>query len=158
VELLFKHVDRRDLIERAIDDATGRRGWAHVEVRFADGRCFSSQYPAGVRFLPGIDTSDPAVWAVVPVPWIETPEVLAWCESQVGMGYDYAAAVFSALHIDYRSADRWFCSEIVIEVGSRCRNGLLGCPEMLNPADLYDFIVGKTAARPYDAMPLQEVR
>jgi len=29
---------------------------------------------------------------------------------------------------------------------------------MLNPADLYDFIVGKAAAQPYDVMPLQEVR
>jgi hypothetical protein len=154
VDLLFKRADRRDLIERAIDDATGRRGFAHVEVRFSDGRCFSSQYPEGVRFLPGIDTSDPAAWTIVEVHWVETPEVLAWCQSQVGMGYDYVGAIFSALHVDYRSANSWFCSEIVIEVGSRCRNGLLGCPEMLNPADLFDFITGKTAALAYDSMPV----
>jgi len=136
MQVLFARADWEGAgpIARLVADMTFGP-YYHVEVRFADGRCFSSQYPGGVRFKQSIDTSDPLEWDVVDVPWQETQDVLAWCDFQVGMPYDMRGAINSGIGIALENPDAWFCSEIAAEVLSRCCT--LRIPRLISPNNLY---------------------
>jgi hypothetical protein len=136
MQVLFARADWEGAgpIARLISDMTFGP-YYHTEVRFSDGRCFSSQYPDGVRFKQSIDTDDELEWDVLDVPWRETPEVLAWCDLQVGMPYDMRGAINSGIGIDLENPDAWFCSEIVAEVLSRCCTVFI--PRLVSPNDLY---------------------
>jgi hypothetical protein len=116
----------------------------HVEIVLADGRCFSSRgtgWPRGVSFLDALPQDNADHWLKVTVPWEESAALLAWCNFQVGKGYDYRAAANSAIGIRDRNPDEWFCSSITAEVLSRA--GWSDAPVMPNPAELYKAICAK---------------
>ena len=134
--------------ERLIADVThGPR--IHVEVRFADGRCFSSRAPEGVSFLPSIDTSDAHRWEVIDLPWAESDNALLWCSHQIGMGYDWMGAMNSGLGLAWDNSELWFCSEIVAEVIRQC--GGVDAPRQACPEDLHAWLLArKVGARQPD--------
>ncbi len=132
-------------IGRVICLATGGSLY-HVEAIFASGSCFSANAPEGVRFLPSLPQDDACHWLKVRVPWPETPNVLDWCEDQVGEKYDYEAALNSAIGIPRRNPGKWFCSEIVAEICSRC--GWCDAPAMPNPVALYRALCAKLGLVP----------
>jgi hypothetical protein len=126
MQLLLKIADRSEVWDRLITDATQPGDKCHAEVRFADGRCFSSMQPHGVRFVESIDTSNIKQWEVLDLPWVETLPVVDWCESQVGCKYNFQGAFLSALGRAHPRAGYWFCSEIVAEVLKRVGMPSLG--------------------------------
>jgi hypothetical protein len=141
MDLLFKRGDHpsADVWDRIIMEATGGV-YVHTEIRFEDGRCFSSQAPGGVHIYDEIDVSDKTLWETISLPWSESPTVVHWCESIVGQFYNYVGAIASGIGLAVRIADRWFCSESSIEVMSRC--GAVGVPQLLCPNALHDYVRG----------------
>ena len=139
MELLFQYSDG-SVIDGIIDTVCrDAHVPVHVELRFEDGRCFSSQAPNGVRWTQSINTAtDIPHWEVIKLPWTETEDAIEWCSAVVGLGYDWIGAANSGAHIPIRQADRHFCSEVCIAALSHC--GVFGIPETLSPADLYRFI------------------
>ena len=140
MELLFKRGDvpTATFWDKLILAATGGP-YVHTELRFGDGRCFSSQAPHGVRILDSIDTSDPKLWDVMRLPWKETPELVTWAESQVGLPYDYVGALSAAAGTSVCLAAHWFCSEISIEGMSRVEPEIY-IPPLLTPEALYNWM------------------
>ena len=146
MQLLFKLPTPTDALDTIIAIATHENVtvWEcpiHVEARFSDGRCFSSQYGQGARWIGDIDTTV-GKWEKINIPdkmlpWGED-QAAAWCDSIVGAGYDYLGAASSATRVLTRMADRYFCSQTAIAILSRC--GLLHIPEMLNPYALREFL------------------
>ena len=139
MELLLRY-PCGDFIDGVIDHVCrGVSVPVHAEIRFSDRRCFSSRAPIGPTWIKSINTeTDVPRWKLVPLPWPETPHAIAWCDSIVGQGYDYLGAGSSGLHLSMRDANRYFCSQVCIEILSRC--GVFGIPPMLSPADLDRFI------------------
>lgn len=121
------------------------RPHVHSEIRFADGRTFSAQAGEGVRWKPSIETDHPW-WDVIELPWRESPEVVRWCQSQVGLPYNWVGAINSGFGLDYTRANEWFCSQISIEVMSRC--GATGIPALLSPEALYRWVQGHVSGKP----------
>jgi hypothetical protein len=100
---------------------------------------FSSGAPKGVRFTSAEDTfnellNHAAYWDIIHLPWIETPEIIAWCESEVGAGYDYIGAFSSGFGLARQHPSKWFCSEIIAEVVSQASG--VDIPKLLCPTDL----------------------
>jgi hypothetical protein len=160
MELILKRGDRpdADVWERAIMHFTNDV-YVHTELRFNDGRCFSSQAPDGVRWLPSLDASDPAKWRVIdvsaPLPQglglVETSELLEWCESIVGKEYDWVGAVDSGVGVPLENPAAWFCSESSayglglakrIPQGAITERQQLNIPRMPCPGALYDWVIG----------------
>jgi hypothetical protein len=139
MNILFKRGDHKhaDMWDRIIMAATGGP-WVHTELEFSDGRCFSSQAPAGVHLLDSIDTTDKSVWEVVTLPWSETAALVAWAESIIGLPYDYVGAISSGIGLAVQLAGRWFCSESSIEGMSRA--GAFGIPPLLCPMALHCYL------------------
>jgi hypothetical protein len=140
MELLFRYPVEGDGIDYVIDHVCrGSEVPVHAEIRFSDGRCFSSRAPVGPGWVKSIDTTtNSPKWDVVPLPWNETEHAIKFCDSIVGCDYDYLGAGNSGFHISIRDANKWFCSQTCIEILSRC--GVFGIPPMLNPAGLQKYI------------------
>jgi hypothetical protein len=152
MELLSLRGDRPDasIYEKVIMGATGGP-WVHTELRFADGRCFSSELGVGVRFVEYIDTSDPRRWDVLRLPWDETPDILAWCRSQVGKGYDLLGATASAFGLTLNNAGEWFCSELVPAAISRHPAAPKVIPPLMHPTALHRWFEEYLRAGDFDA-------
>ena len=98
------------LLDEAIATAT-RGPYSHSQLMFSDGACFSSWPFEGVRFAKNIPL-DPYhwVWFDLPISEQEEAALRAWCEGEVGCGYDYIGAITLSPAI----GEKWFCSEICI--------------------------------------------
>jgi len=131
--------------------------YCHAEIRFRDGRSFSAQAPEGVRFVDSDAVSmmlrrQRAFWSIVDLPksWQETPELLRWCESELGCAYDYLGAINSGIGLAWHHAQKWFCSEICGEVLSRASG--LSIPGLLSPNDLHLWIEGVLRGETYEEL------
>lgn len=125
-------------IERIIARVCGP--YCHSEIQFErDGCMFSSGAPKGVRFTSAEDafndlTENAAYWDIIGLPWTEPEELIAWCESEVGAGYDYVGAFSSGFGLARQHPSKWFCSEICAEVISRASG--IQIPSLLCPTNL----------------------
>ena len=113
-----------------INEATGRKGYCHTELVFADGSSFSSladessvdskgnKKQDGTRFtIPGqIDFTDAQTWTVVGVPGVSEAQeslIKIWCSQQLDARYDWWG-VMACGHVPLarEHPDDWFCSEV----------------------------------------------
>lgn len=104
-----------DLDTRAVNKATGSRGYGHVAI--ANGECdgagralaIDSSLGRGVFRRPIEMICSGAPWHVVPVPWRELDVAYEAAASKIGSSYNFAGLA------GYRSASRWTCSQLVFE-------------------------------------------
>lgn len=102
---------RRPLVGSSIIREVTWSAWSHVEV-FADETTL-----IGAEMLVGVATETLAARmalasraAIMTIPTTDDVAVVAFARAQLGKGYDYLGALGLALHRDWRSADRWWCS------------------------------------------------
>ena len=106
-------------IDREINRRTGRLGFSHVELVFADGVSFSSSGRDGGCRFKTLDIADPATWEVVGIGGTPEQETAArnFCLKQDGKKYDWLG-VIGFVFTDARRYDqpgyRWFCSEVCV--------------------------------------------
>jgi hypothetical protein len=140
--LLQKPIPGGHVIEQIIAKVCGP--YCHTEILFEDGRAFSSSaYDKGVRFVTpesiakSLEANE-EYWTVIPLPWIETPQILEWCEGEVGAGYDFRGAFASGFGMAHQDEFKWFCSEICAEIISRASG--YNIPKLLNPTALGEWV------------------
>jgi uncharacterized protein YycO len=112
--LTIRLVTSNDIISALIRDKTWC-AYSHVEFILDDGTTLGAHADGGVRIRP----IDYAVFTAVKVITITVTEeqkaaVLAFAHAQVGKAYDMGAIAGIVLHRDWRNADKWFCSELVV--------------------------------------------
>lgn len=124
---------------------SGNGGFAHVELAFSDGECFSSSSRDGGCRFKAIDIHDSESWALVNVRATAEQEAAAraFCRAQNGKPYDWLGVFGFILPI--RQFDhpgrRWFCSEVVCAALQAAGDPLHTDPLSTSPNDLYPLAV-----------------
>ena len=107
--LLQVVTDYRSPVSLAIRFAT--RSWAsHAEFVLPDGSTFGSHADGGVKARPYVADRYVRLERYT-APNIE--DAYAWALTQAGKKYDFSAIAGIALDRNWRSGDRWFCSELI---------------------------------------------
>lgn len=107
--LLQVVTDYHSPISAAIRFAT--RSWAsHSEFVLSDGSTFGSHADGGVKWRPYRANRYIRIARFI-APNIE--DAYDWALTQGGKKYDFSAILGIALNRNWRSGDRWFCSELI---------------------------------------------
>lgn len=138
MELIFYLANQGDFWDKLIGWWTGGP-YSHVELVFSNGECFtSSPRDGGVRFKQ-IDIN-PEHWnrVSITVAAEKEAEIYTWCESQVGLKYDWLGILGFVLPIHFRTRRAWYCSEICSYVLDRFIGHQL--PLKISPNGLYTLL------------------
>ena len=144
MELMFYHAKYGDWKDKVISWWTWGP-YSHTEIRFPDGQCFSSSVRDGqqVRFKK-IEV-DPEHWTILQLPLEETPEIRAYCDSQLGKKYDWLGIFGFALFKEYdagiNNPKKWYCSEICAEILRHL--GWTDIPHKVSPNKLFKLVSAK---------------
>ena len=91
--------------------------YSHAELVFSDGMWFSSSpNENGVRYKPSLPGSIDYQWVFLnlPVNAEDEAKLRAWCDGEVGCGYDWREVFRFAFPWFSCDDSRWFCSEICL--------------------------------------------
>lgn len=134
----------RSTVSRAIQLFTraGFSGPSHVAIRDTlTGLVYEAWEPHGVRILPHLGQNHTPGTRIDLYDWSLTPAdadaVIAFCSQQVGKGYDFAGILGFVTKRARDSADKWFCSEMVVAAGNLTRNPILTRTSPRNAAPVH---------------------
>jgi hypothetical protein len=165
MKALFSYGDPHNPFDFAIMEATG--SVVHAALLLDDDRLLDIHHQTGVRLLDSGDVeypdlADEAKWLAVPLPWQQTPQLVAFCSHIVGMPYDVLGLIAAVTGNGYYASNAYFCSRGVHDAITRAAPPPdLGRFDAPNPAQLLaeiDCAMGKTAtvrSKPANLEPLQ---
>jgi hypothetical protein len=144
--------DLHDAWADLIVAATPPGCFCHMELRFADGRCFSSREPKGVGWKASI-ADDPRLWWTLDLPWPESPELIAFCDSLDKLPYWWMGAALSALgEAPQNHAKAFFCSHVCMEILARAGMARMGfIPPPNRAAEYLARVLHQESQLPWDA-------
>lgn len=89
-------------------------GFSHCEFVLDDGTTLAARSSGGVAIRPlNYAKFSQVAYYTVEVTDAEKKAILDFARAQLGKGYDFEAIAGVVVHRDWRSKDRWFCSELV---------------------------------------------
>lgn len=111
--LTIRFVTSDDIISALIRDKTWSQ-YSHVEFILDDGTTLGAHADGGVKIRP-LDYAVFMATKIIKISVTDDQEasVMAFAHAQVGKAYDMGAIAGIVAHRDWRSPDKWFCSELV---------------------------------------------
>lgn len=112
--------------------------YSHCEIKFSDDICFSSSARDGGTRFKKINLSS-GHWDEVPIEYshnsLSEQDIREWCESHVGLPYNFLGLVGISLPFFKRDINKWYCSEI-------CFYSLVRGKRMhISPTALFDILI-----------------
>ena len=118
--------------------------YSHSEIRFNNGQCISSSPREGQVRFKDINII-PEHWNIINLPFEETPELKAFCDSQIGKKYDWLGILGFAMFKEYDAGinhhNQWYCSEICAEILRLL--GWVDIPYKVSPNKLFKLVMTK---------------
>jgi uncharacterized protein YycO len=111
--LTIRFVTSDDIISGLIREKTWSQ-YSHCEFVLDDGTTLGAHADGGVKIRPAAYAVFTATKIIhLTVTDEQKAAVLAFATAQIGKPYDMAAIAGIVAHRDWRSPDKWFCSELV---------------------------------------------
>ena len=121
--------------------------YCHAKIRYPDGRSFTTG--ANHSMLLGWQDAEYTTrtlgeqepyWDLIDLPCRVHPELLRWCDSEVGAKYDLLGAIESAVGYSPREHPlRWMCSEVSAAQMIRAQPGMIFAPLLLPPSPFAEW-------------------
>jgi len=141
MKIRFKKSKGAGALSGLIDLFSGARGYCHVELEFDNQISYSSDSAdGGTRYKRII--YNPQEWDTYEFYSTSDQEAIvdAFCESELGSGYDWRGVLNFRFPWEREHPDKWFCSEVV--VAALHRVGLLTAlkPHKTSPNSLWKYL------------------